>query len=77
MQVFALNWATTRLGYTRDQFLLIQLFGVLFFAATIPLAAVLAERGRRRTLMAVNAAIVLDGLALAPLFTAGTAAQTS
>ena len=72
MQVFALNWATTRLGYTRDQFLLIQLFGVLFFAATIPLAAVLAERGRRRTLMAVNLAIVLYGLVLAPLFSAGT-----
>ena len=73
MQVFALNWATTALGYTRNQFLLIQLFGVLFFAATIPLAALLAERGRRRTLMAVNLAIVLYGLGLAPLFTAGTA----
>ena len=73
MTVFALSWGTTALGYTREQFLMIQLFGILFFGATIPLSAVLAERGRRRTLMLVNVAIVLFGLALAPLFTAGTA----
>ena len=34
-----------------------QLFGILFFALTIPLSAVLAERGRRRTLIWVTAAI--------------------
>jgi metabolite-proton symporter len=73
MQVFALNWATTALGYTRDQFLVIQLFGVVFFGAAIPIAALLAERGRRPTLVAGNLAIVLYGLTLAPLFTAGTA----
>ena len=39
MTVFALRWGTTALGYTRQQFLLIQLFGILFFAATIPLSA--------------------------------------
>jgi len=73
MQVFALNWATTALGYTRDQFLRIQLFGVLFFAAAIPISAWIAERGRRRTLIAGNVAIVVYGLTLAPLFTAGPA----
>ena len=36
------------------QFLLIQLFGIVFFAATIPLSAVLAERGRRATLIWVT-----------------------
>jgi MFS family permease len=77
MQVFALNWATTALGYTREQFLVIQLFGVLFFGATIPIAAVLAERGRRRTLMIINVLIVLYGLMLAPLFTAGAAGATA
>ena len=52
MTVFALTWGTTALGYTRQQFLLIQLFGILFFALTIPLSAVLADRhGRRRTLL--------------------------
>ena len=37
MTVFALSWGTTALGYTRQQFLLMQLFGILFFALTIPL----------------------------------------
>ena len=43
MTVFALSWGTRALGYKREQFLLIQLFGILFFALTIPLSAVLAE----------------------------------
>ena len=69
--VFALSWGTTALGYTRDQFLVIQLFGVLFFALGVPWSARLAERGRRALLMAVNAAIVFYGLAMAPLFAMG------
>ena len=44
MTVFALSWGTTALGYSRQQFLLIQLFGIVFFALTIPLSAVLADR---------------------------------
>ena len=47
MTVFALSWATTALGYSRTSFLLIQLLGVCFFAAAIPISALLAERGRR------------------------------
>jgi MFS family permease len=45
--VFALSWGTVALGYTREQFLWIQLFGILFFALTIPWSATMAERGRR------------------------------
>jgi MFS family permease len=71
MTVFALSWGTTALGYSREQFLVIQLFGILFFALTIPLSAVVAERGRRATAIWVNAGILLFGLALAPLFEAG------
>src|SRR4051812_758958 len=71
MTVFALSWGTTALGYSRQSFLLMQLVGVVCFALTIPLAAVLAERGRRRTLMAVTIAIALFGLVMAPMFTAG------
>jgi MFS family permease len=47
MTVFALSWGTTALKYTRSTFLIIQLVGIVFFALTIPLSAVLAERGRR------------------------------
>jgi metabolite-proton symporter len=74
MTVFALAWGTTSLGYNRQQFLLIQLFGIVFFALTIPLSAILADRvGRRRTLLWVTAAIGAFGFALAPLLLAGTA----
>ncbi len=72
MTVFALSWGTTALGYNREQFLWMQLFGVLCFALTIPPAALLAERGRRRTMMGVTIAIAIFGLGMAPLFTAGT-----
>jgi metabolite-proton symporter len=71
MTVFALAWGTTALGYSREQFLIMQLFGVLFFGATIPIAAVLAERGRRRTMMWVTVCIALFGLVMAAMFEAG------
>ena len=73
MTVFALSWATTALHYKREQFLMIQLFGILFFAITIPVSALLAERGRRPVMFGVTALIAVFGLFLAPLFTAGTA----
>jgi metabolite-proton symporter len=77
MTVFALSWGTTALGYSRERFLLIQLFGILFFALTIPISAVLADRlGRRRTLIWVTAAIGIFGFVLAPLFSAGTGGAT-
>jgi metabolite-proton symporter len=74
MTVFALSWGTTALGYSRQQFLLIQLFGIVFFALTIPLSAVLADRhGRRRTLILTTVAIGLFGFAFAPMLTSGAA----
>ncbi|HEY6376728.1 MAG TPA: MFS transporter, partial [Edaphobacter sp.] len=72
MTVFALSWGTTTLHYSRGSFLLIQLFGILFFALTIPISALLAERGRRPVMFGVTALIAVFGLVLAPLFTAGT-----
>jgi metabolite-proton symporter len=68
MTVFALSWGTTALGFTRSQFLLIQLFGILFFALFIPAGAVLARNGRKRTLIGVTVLIGLFGFVLAPLF---------
>jgi metabolite-proton symporter len=73
MTVFALAWGTSALGYSRTQFLLIQLFGILFFALTIPVSAVLADRaGRRRTLVWTTVAIGAFGFVLAPWLAAGT-----
>jgi metabolite-proton symporter len=74
MTVFALNWGTSALGYTRQQFLWIQLFGILFFALTIPMSAIIADRiGRRTTLIAATIAIGVFGFVLAPWLQAGTA----
>jgi len=72
MTVFALSWGTTALGYGREKFLVMQLLGIVLFALTIPISAVLAERGRRRTLLWVTSAIGVFGLMMAPMFLAGT-----
>jgi len=72
MTVFALSWGTTALHYNRSAFLVIQLIGILFFALTIPVSALLAERGRRPVMFGVTILIAIFGLFLAPLFTAGT-----
>ena len=71
MTVFALSWGTTTLGYSRESFLLMQQAGIVAFAITIPIAARLAERGRRRTLLWVTAFIALFGLVMAPMFESG------
>ena len=72
MTVFTLSWGTSVLGFTREQFLQIQLVGVATFAVMIPVSAKLAERGRRRVLLAATVAIGLFGLVMAPLFLMGT-----
>ncbi len=72
MTVFTLSWGTSVLGFTRERFLQIQLVGVATFAVMIPVSAKLAERGRRRVLLAATVAIGLFGLVMAPLFLMGT-----
>ena len=77
MTVFTLSWGTSALGYSRETFLVMQMIGVLFFAATIPLSAIWADRfGRRRTLIVVSAVIALFGLFFAPLFSTGNTLGT-
>lgn len=72
MTVFALSWGTTALHYSREKFLVMQLIGMLFFGATIPISGLLAERGRRSTLLWVTVAIAAFGPVMAPMFLAGT-----
>jgi metabolite-proton symporter len=75
MTVFSLSWGTSALGYTRTEFLSLQMIGVLFFALTIPFSATSADRyGRKRILIATHLAIIAFGFALAPLFGSGTSA---
>ena len=72
MTVFTLGWATTELGYTREQFLLMQMVAVLFFAAWIPVSAMFADRrGRRLAMIVATVAIIVFGLAFGPLLGSG------
>jgi MFS family permease len=67
--VFTLTWATSALHYSKNDFLQMQLMGVIFFALTIPVAAVLAERGRKPFMISIG--IVIFGLFFARMFQAG------
>ena len=73
MTVFTLSWAVSALGYPRQDFLILQIIGVLFFAITIPVSAVIADRrGRRAMLIAATLGIIAFGFVLGPLFGSGT-----
>jgi len=72
MSVFTLSWGTSALGYTREEFLLMQLFAILFFALTIPISAIVAETGRRRAMIWMVSAAVVYGFVMAPLIESGT-----
>lgn len=70
--VFSLSWATTHMGYTRGHFLLLLLPSVLFFALTIPLSALFADRhGRSIVMLTASVAIFIFGIFFAQLFEAG------
>lgn len=72
MTVFTLNWGTRELGFSREQFLLLQMIGVLFFAIGIPVSAVIADRiGHLRMLMIASALIVVFGLGFGSLLGGG------
>jgi metabolite-proton symporter len=76
MTVFTLSWGTSKLGYSRQQFLLLQLVAIVFFGLTIPAAAVLADRhGRRAAMILVSVAIALFGLLFGPMFGSGSLAM--
>jgi metabolite-proton symporter len=62
MTVFSLSYATTDLGFSRRDFLVIQLFSILFFLIGIPVSALLADKfGRRKVLILVTMLILLFG----------------
>jgi metabolite-proton symporter len=73
MTVFTLSWGTSALGFERQQFLILQIIGVLFFAAMIPVSAVVADRvGRLPMLIAATLFIIVFGFAFGPLFSASS-----
>ncbi len=71
--VFTLSWATTSLGYARQNFLVLQLVSVAFFGLFIPLAAKISDRkDGTYALMLGSIGICILGLFLGPLLQAGS-----
>ena len=72
INVFSLGWATGKLGYSRQDFLPMQMFAVLFFAAGIPVSALLADRiGGRNMMIIASLLLFAFGFAFQPLFGSG------
>lgn len=72
MSVFSLSWGVSALGYTRNEFLVMQLFAILFFAGTIPLSGIMAETGRRKFMIVMTVVAIAYGFIMPPLFQSGT-----
>jgi metabolite-proton symporter len=73
MTVFTLSWATSDLGFAKRDFLLIQLFSVLFFALLIPISAVVADKiGRRKLLIIATIAIAIFGFFFSDFLNSGS-----
>ena len=73
MTVFSLSWATSNLGFTRRNFLIIELFAILFFVIGIPASALLADRfGKRLILLIASFAIGLFGLSFSYFMDSGS-----
>ncbi|MHC3450230.1 MFS transporter [Streptomyces prasinus] len=80
MTTFSLSYGRTAtdaavpgLGYSYTTFVLMMIFGVLFFAAFTLISGPLADKyGRRATLIWVTAAILVFGLVWVPLIGMGT-----
>jgi metabolite-proton symporter len=74
MTVFSLSWGVSRLGYSREHFLLLQMAGVVFFGLAIPLSAWFADRfDPRSVLIVASVGMTLFGFAYAPLLDTGNA----
>ncbi|WP_445116657.1 MFS transporter [Acinetobacter sp. WZC-1] len=70
--VFSLNWATNQLGYSRTEFLELQLVATLCFAGFIPLSAIFAEKfGRKTTSIGVCIIAALFGLVFSSMLESG------
>ena len=77
MSVFALSWGTTHLGYSRGQFLWLEMVAVLCFAATIPLSAKIGGRfGSRNAMVVATLAIFVFGIVFSRLFASGSVLGT-
>jgi MFS family permease len=66
--VFSLSYGTRELGFTRQNFLVLECVAILFMALAIPLSAWLADRFGRRPVMAAGCLLAAaSGFLMEPL----------
>lgn len=71
--VFSLSYGVASLGYSRETFLGLLCFAVLFMAAATPLSAWASDRfGRKPVLIIGGVLAILSGFTMEPLLTHGT-----
>lgn len=71
--VFSLSHGVGSLGYSRESFLGMLCFAVLFMAAATPLSAWLSDRYGRKPVLIVGCTLaILSGFAMQPLLTQGS-----
>jgi MFS family permease len=71
--VFSLSYGVSTLGYSRETFLGLLCFAVLFMAAATPLSAWASDRyGRKPVLLIGGVLAVLSGFLMEPLLTQGS-----
>ncbi|MFK8331607.1 MFS transporter [Pseudomonas sp. BJa5] len=73
--VFSLSYGVSTLGYSRETFLGLLCFAVLFMALATPLSAWLSDRYGRKPVLIVGAILaILSGFTMQPLLTSGSTA---
>ncbi|PYG95968.1 MFS transporter, partial [Arthrobacter stackebrandtii] len=73
--VFSLSYGVTTLGYSRETFLGLLCFAVVFMALATPLSAWLSDRyGRKPVLIVGGLLAVASGFTMEPLLTSGSTA---
>ena len=71
--VFSLSYGVSTLGYTRETFLGLLCFAVLFMALATPLSAWLSDRYGRKPVLIVGALLAIaSGFLMEPLLTSGS-----
>ena len=70
---FSLSYGVSTLGYSREIFLALLCFAVLFMGAATPLAALASDRYGRKPVLIVGAVLaILSGFTMEPLLTHGS-----
>lgn len=73
--VFSLSYGVSTLGYSRETFLGLLCFAVLFMALATPLSAWLSDKYGRKPVLIIGAILaILSGFTMQPLLTSGSTA---